>query len=279
MKNSSDTVQWQNLPKYSFNAKELDEETGMYYYEARYYAPPMFISRDPLMSEKPWLTPYHYCSNNPVGRIDPSGCEDGDYYNWNGKYLGWDGVDDDQVHFVNDSNSKETIKNNNRNGKITSINDVSIDVSVTRDFLREGPLDVDHRTEENGNYREEATYFPIGGGQPIRKTGVDIRTLPSDIEPTVPIPNVELEASVHSHISYTRIINENNKKYQWCALIASDADKKVKTNLNIITGINRTNENRLYLSNVAAFYDSNWNLKGYISIFRLKKIADNKITH
>ena len=28
------------LPKYSFNAKELDEETGMYYYEARYYKPP-----------------------------------------------------------------------------------------------------------------------------------------------------------------------------------------------------------------------------------------------
>ncbi len=69
-------VQWQNLPKYSFNAKELDEETGMYYYEARYYAPPTFISRDPLMSEKPWLTPYHYCSNNPVGRIDPSGMFD-----------------------------------------------------------------------------------------------------------------------------------------------------------------------------------------------------------
>lgn len=69
-------VQWQNLPKYSFNAKELDEETGMYYYEARYYAPPVFISRDPLMSEKPWLSPYHYCSNNPIGRVDPSGCED-----------------------------------------------------------------------------------------------------------------------------------------------------------------------------------------------------------
>ncbi len=79
MKNSSDTVQWQNLPKYSFNAKELDEETGMYYYEARYYAPPMFISRDPLMSEKPWLTPYHYCSNNPIGKEDPTGMMD-DWY-------------------------------------------------------------------------------------------------------------------------------------------------------------------------------------------------------
>ncbi|MBR4454535.1 MAG: RHS repeat-associated core domain-containing protein, partial [Bacteroidales bacterium] len=64
------------FPKYSFNAKELDEETGMYYYEARYYAPPTFISRDPLMSEKPWLTPYHYCSNNPVGKVDPTGLFD-----------------------------------------------------------------------------------------------------------------------------------------------------------------------------------------------------------
>ena len=67
------------FPKYSFNAKELDEETGMYYYEARYYAPPTFTSRDPLMSEKPWLTPYHYCSNNPIGRVDPSGMMDDDY--------------------------------------------------------------------------------------------------------------------------------------------------------------------------------------------------------
>ena len=78
MKNSSNTVQWRNMPKYSFNAKELDEETGMYYYEARYYNPPTFISRDPLMSEKPWLTPFHYCSNNPIGRVDPSGMLDED---------------------------------------------------------------------------------------------------------------------------------------------------------------------------------------------------------
>ena len=61
------------LPKYSFNAKELDDETGMYYYEARYYQPPVFISRDVLFEKKPWLTPYHYCSNNPVGRVDISG--------------------------------------------------------------------------------------------------------------------------------------------------------------------------------------------------------------
>ncbi len=76
------------IPKYSFNAKELDEETGMYYFEARYYRAPTFISRDPLMNEKPWLTPYHYCSNNPVGRIDPSGMMDDEYeFNQKGELL------------------------------------------------------------------------------------------------------------------------------------------------------------------------------------------------
>ena len=61
------------LPKYSFNAKELDEETGMYYYEARYMAPPVFISRDPLFEKYPTFSPYAYCANNPVKYVDPDG--------------------------------------------------------------------------------------------------------------------------------------------------------------------------------------------------------------
>ena len=61
------------LPKYSFNAKELDEETGMYYYEARYMAPPTFISRDPLFEKYPTFSPYAYCVNNPIKYVDPDG--------------------------------------------------------------------------------------------------------------------------------------------------------------------------------------------------------------
>ncbi|MFA5566998.1 MAG: RHS repeat-associated core domain-containing protein, partial [Acidimicrobiia bacterium] len=64
------------IPKYSFNAKELDEENGMYYYSARYYAPPTFISRDPMFEKYPSISPYTYCSNNPVKRIDPNGEDD-----------------------------------------------------------------------------------------------------------------------------------------------------------------------------------------------------------
>ena len=61
------------IPKYSFNAKELDEETGMYYYEARYYKPPVFTSRDPLFEKYPTFSPYTYCANNPVKYVDPDG--------------------------------------------------------------------------------------------------------------------------------------------------------------------------------------------------------------
>ena len=91
------------IPKYSFNAKELDEETGMYYYEARYYKPPVFTSRDAMMEQKPWLSPYHYCSNNPVGRVDPSGMLDDDYFNKDGNYLGSDDAQTDNVRIISQS--------------------------------------------------------------------------------------------------------------------------------------------------------------------------------
>ncbi len=61
------------IPKYSFNAKELDEENGMYYYSARYYAPPTFISRDPMFEKYPSISPYTYCANNPLKFVDPTG--------------------------------------------------------------------------------------------------------------------------------------------------------------------------------------------------------------
>jgi RHS repeat-associated protein len=60
---------------YKFNAKELDEETGLYYYGARYYDPrtSVWISVDPLAEITPNLSSYVYCKNNPVNFIDPDG--------------------------------------------------------------------------------------------------------------------------------------------------------------------------------------------------------------
>jgi RHS repeat-associated protein len=63
-----------NTP-YLFNAKELDEETGLYYYGARYYDPrtSVFLGVDPMWEKYPGISSYAYCVNNPVKYTDPTG--------------------------------------------------------------------------------------------------------------------------------------------------------------------------------------------------------------
>lgn len=83
-----------NTP-YLFNAKEFDEETGLYYYGARYYEPhlSLWFSVDPLSIYDPSksyefyldgehnggvyncfnLNPYLYCYSSPVNLYDPDG--------------------------------------------------------------------------------------------------------------------------------------------------------------------------------------------------------------
>ena len=82
-----------NTP-YLFNAKEFDEETGMYYYGARYYEPrlSLWMSIDPISNYDPRnsenyldgehnggvlnylnLNPYIYCYQSPVKLKDPNG--------------------------------------------------------------------------------------------------------------------------------------------------------------------------------------------------------------
>jgi RHS repeat-associated protein len=63
-----------NTP-YKFNGKELDVETGLYYYGARYYDPKtsIWLSVDPLAEKYPNMSPYAYCFNNPVIFTDPDG--------------------------------------------------------------------------------------------------------------------------------------------------------------------------------------------------------------
>ncbi len=63
-----------NTP-FLFNGKELDEETGLYYYGARYYNPriSLWYGVDPLAEKYPAHSPYCYTMNNPVMLIDPDG--------------------------------------------------------------------------------------------------------------------------------------------------------------------------------------------------------------
>ena len=61
--------------RYKFNGKELDPQTGYYYYGARYYDPVIsrWLSVDPLAEKYTGLSPYNYTANNPVMLVDPDG--------------------------------------------------------------------------------------------------------------------------------------------------------------------------------------------------------------
>ncbi|MBQ0116629.1 MAG: RHS repeat-associated core domain-containing protein [Flavobacterium sp.] len=70
---------------YKFNAKELDQSTGLYYYGARYEVYTalvevilkisVWLSVDPLAEQMPSWSPYNYAFNNPIKFIDPDGRE------------------------------------------------------------------------------------------------------------------------------------------------------------------------------------------------------------
>ncbi|NBL63682.1 hypothetical protein GV828_00550 [Flavobacterium sp. NST-5] len=102
---------------FKFNGKELDEETGMYYYGARYYDPKISIwmSVDPLAEQFPEWNPYNYCMQNPVKYVDPNGKAPLDiiYVNSVGNVY----------KVVKDGSSAITI---NDGGKIKSISDYQI---------------------------------------------------------------------------------------------------------------------------------------------------------
>ena len=63
---------------HQFTGQELDDETELYYYGARYYDPAIgrFISADsivPDFSDPQTLNRYSYCRNNPIIFTDPNG--------------------------------------------------------------------------------------------------------------------------------------------------------------------------------------------------------------
>ena len=85
---NSDPSQPLYATPYKFNGKELDEETGLYYYGARYMNPRLSIwyATDPMQEKYPNISSYAYCAGNPVIVLDPEGKEP--VYNIKGDYLG-----------------------------------------------------------------------------------------------------------------------------------------------------------------------------------------------
>jgi RHS repeat-associated protein len=64
-----------NPARYTFSAKEKDEETSYSYFGARYYDAELsvWLSVDPLAGAYPEFSPFMYCAGNPIILLDPDG--------------------------------------------------------------------------------------------------------------------------------------------------------------------------------------------------------------
>ena len=69
--------------EYRFTGKELDDETGLHYFGARYYDSQTgrFVSVDPLINKDANISTFQYVDNNPIKFTDPKGLSKKDNIN------------------------------------------------------------------------------------------------------------------------------------------------------------------------------------------------------
>ena len=78
---------------FQYTGREWDQETGLYYYRARYYDPRWgrFISEDPIRFAGGDVNVYAYVQNDPINWIDPWGLDATNWNNTAGGRSRWDG--------------------------------------------------------------------------------------------------------------------------------------------------------------------------------------------
>ena len=173
-----------SLKRYKYVGKERDEESGLYYYGARYYAAWIcrFVSVDPMKEERTWVTSYNYCQNNPVNRVD----EDGRLDKWPGvtyfffegdigagvaygfNYVEQTGIAKDEIgktHFT--LRSKIYIANQGKydqmeNPKVIGGASLSLSAGITQDWSHETYLgDISNFNGEMGGFE----FYAAAGGE------------------------------------------------------------------------------------------------------------------
>lgn len=188
----------------------LDEDTEDTSFKAEYSS--RFLTVDPLAEKFPWQSPYVYCSNNPVNRIDPDGRAD---FWLNGKVIGNDGVDDQRVLAIRtEALTKKEMKETVKYVKANSGNAEAFQndgMAYTNSIAIESSADnrqamVTEISRDNGNGgRADANNREYGGSI---ENGVVTTAAPGSVAnpKTDPTASIELPARVstfHSHPSGT----------------------------------------------------------------------------
>jgi len=186
---------------YLFNAKELDNETGLYYYGARYLDPTgaMWLSVDPVFHAG--TSPYAYCLGNPVKMVDPDGRVE-TYYNIKGKEIGkGTNSDDNSKYVIRDKNDIKLLNNSKKETDLASLKSA---YKLPSDNVLKETYDVLKRScsSDNRGKKEESSLVYFNGHVEKGKPGeewTDENTIPRGSLPKVDGSDSDVEASIHSH--------------------------------------------------------------------------------
>ena len=168
------------ITPYLFNAKEFDEETGMYYYGARYYEPrvSLWISMD-ILEEKNYGNSSYAYTYNPITFIDPIGTDtiNISYVNKKWKIDAPIIADGNDVFNVANGDKKETYEfSQGEHGK--RVNLLNLEIGETKDSYT---LGVYHISGEADN---GTGFYVAPGGEPSTKNGSG-RRIPDGTYPII----------------------------------------------------------------------------------------------
>ena len=168
------------ITPYLFNTKEFDEETGMYYYGARYYEPrvSLWISTD-ILEEKNYGNSSYAYTYNPITFIDPIGTDtiNISYVNKKWKIDAPIIADGNDVFNVANGDKKETYEfSQGEHGK--RVNLLNLEIGETKDSYT---LGVYHISGEADN---GTGFYVAPGGEPSTKNGSG-RRIPDGTYPII----------------------------------------------------------------------------------------------
>jgi len=154
-------------------------------------------------------TPYHYCRNNPVSAIDPSGLAD--YYDFvrgRNVYLGSDGNENDKsIYYTNQKSYNEASQTSNW----SSIQDNKVPSKETLEKLTEYNPDINEEKQEKGiiETTDGSKSDLVIGPKKLNcsdKAQVDLITKANELLKSGKYPSI----FIHSHLLSTPTCDNNS---------------------------------------------------------------------
>ncbi len=159
------------IQPFKYNGKELETMHGLntYDYGARQYDPITirWDRMDPLCEKNPDITPYHFCHNNPVNKIDPNGKDD--YYTRDGTYLGTNKAITDNIYITGEDqyrkleDGKYAINMSSR----VAINDTELDAEAYSKIFTNSLRLGGYNTSNLSGGKIQVTVWHMEGGSKV----------------------------------------------------------------------------------------------------------------